>query len=193
MGWSAIKIEGTGWFWTYMAINEKETRLMLKYTNDTGNDVVIESVHFQMGTGNGTFTDPNTVTGTGIAYDVQASAVDSNGTTVYSNTLTITNKVNSSYGGVEKKTFTFASGVFVEAGKSVNISLTFIRTNTSGGYPVVICYGRNNSSYWGGTVSESTGCVWICVDGAWKRATPYICIDGDWKKAKAYVCQDGNW
>ena len=147
MGWSSITSSGN-WTWTYNHIGSTTlTRTMLSYKNDNSYPVIINSCYLTLGTGKGTFDQGDKVTGSGLQYTVYAtvSGVDSN-------TLTVSNIANTSYSGVEKKTFTFNSPVIVSAGSTVNITFKFTGTGTG---CVVIAHGRNNSSYYGGTVSNA--------------------------------------
>lgn len=147
MGWSSITSSGN-WTWTYNHVGSTTlVRTMLSYTNDNDYPVIINSCYLTLGTGKGTFSQGDTVSGSGLPYTVYATASGIN-----SNTLTISNIVNTSYSGVEKKTFSFNSPVIVNVGSKVNITFTFVGSGTG---CIVIAHGRNNSSYYGGTVSKS--------------------------------------
>lgn len=193
MGFSA---SGTNWDWTYMAINgtasSPTTKSMLTYTNDTDKKQVLKSVYFNMGTGNGTFKDPQVVTGYGVSYDVYVY-VTQDSKTIKSDTLTITNKVSPSYSGYEKKTFTFTQGIPVEAGKSVTIYMALIRTDTSSSYPVVICHGRKNSTYWGGTVTDQVASILVWNGSAWRECVPLVWNGSTWRECVALVWNGSTW
>lgn len=196
MGFSALTGSSTNWNWTYIAIDgtasSPTTKQMLKYTNDTDKKQVLKSVYFNMGTGNGTFQDSQVVTGYGVPYDVYVY-VTQDSKTIKSDTLTITNKVSPSYSGYEEKTFTFTQGIPVEAGASVIIYMALIRTDTSSSYPVVICHGRNNSSYWGGTVTDQVASMLVWNGSVWKECVPLVWNGSTWKECVALVWNGSVW
>ena len=192
MGWSP---DNSGFSWSYHRlhkINESDNKFtLLKYKNtNTATPQVIKSVFVGMATGDGTYTQGSTVSGTGQPYKVWVTIKDSYGVTHTSNTITVSNKTN---GGndytTQTKTFTFSTDVIVDYGKEVSCVFHFQFSSES---VVAIVRKYDDSSTYGGSVTN-TNMVKIYADGSWKNAVPYVYDDGSWKIARAYVYSGGDW
>lgn len=190
MGFSADETPEVAWKWSYMGINATASRRMLNYYNDTGKAKRISSVYFQMGSGNDTFTQGDTVIGKGYDYQAYLTIVDSRGVTHTSNTHTIGNDVNTSYSGLLKYTFTFDTVVYVNAGATVQIYMHFIRLTS----PTCVVAYKYGSDPYGGSIVDP-GAVRIYTgsggDSGWHWAIPYIYTgsggDKGWHQATPYV------
>lgn len=191
MAWSTH----SDWNFSYQGIDATYSRNLLKYKNTGSTPQLITACKIGLASGNGTYTQGDTVTGYGYAYDVYVTVVDSNGTTHTSNTITVSNKTSGgNYYNTETKTFTFG-GVYVAAGSTVTFRFHFTRKSNP---TIVVIRNRGDSSTYGGTVINGGGLVRINVDGTangWKNAIPYVNVDGTangWKLAIPYINKDGT-
>lgn len=187
MGWSV----NSGWSASYQGIDATFTRSLLNYTNTGSTPQFVKTCYIGLATGNGTYTQGDTITGYGYAYDVYVTAVDSNGATQTSDTITVSNKTSGgNYYNTETKTFTFG-GVYVAPGATVVFTFNFIRKSSP---TIIIMRRRDDSSTYGGSVVNG-GMVRIYTgsggENGWHWATPYVYTGSGgtngWHQATPYV------
>ena len=173
-------------------LNQRDAFIQYALKNGYSKELLLS---IGLASGNGTYTQGDTVTGYGYAYDVYVTVTDSNGTSHTSNTITVSNKTSGgNYYNTETKTFTFG-GVYVAAGATVTFRFHFTRKSSP---TIVVIRNRGDSSTYGGTVINGGGLVRINIDGTasgWKSAIPYINVDGTasgWKVAIPYINKDGS-
>lgn len=116
------------------------------YTNDTGQNAVLQSITLYLGSGNGTFTAGVTATGNGGAFGFRVY-VNGSSSNTYSD-VTITNSMNVSSGGYpitancQPYTFNFQNAVTLAPNQSVQLWWQTLDTSDT----KVLCFDINRYS-----------------------------------------------
>jgi hypothetical protein len=168
------------------------------WTNNTGSSVIITSITIRCGTGNGYFTQGSDLTGNGSTFNLKLKVGS-----VETESKAISNKVSVYNTGIDPTdlrdvTFTLNSPVTVSKNSSVTIYPKYVSTP---GNNVVLCAGAskwgcstnlNNTAHSWPKINTSGG-VWVRVNGVWKQGIPWVRVNGVWKQGIAYVRAGGTW